>query len=171
VLIRSKTFHKFFIKDSFTLIEILLVVILLGVIAGLVIPNFSNTYTRVQLKEAANNLSFLMQYAQNQAIVKKCNFQLIFDDERSKYWIVKQVDDEELNNSDLEYRRISSRFGRMVNIAPQINVETELDHITFYPDGMIQKARVYLSDNKDRYFTVSTKEQTGYVQVFDFKAE
>ncbi|MBU4333896.1 MAG: prepilin-type N-terminal cleavage/methylation domain-containing protein, partial [Candidatus Omnitrophica bacterium] len=48
-------------KSAFTLIEIILVVLLLSVIAGLTIPNFRNSFRKVKLQNSANNIAYLMR--------------------------------------------------------------------------------------------------------------
>ena len=95
----------------------------------------------------------------------------MFDLDKLQYWIVKE-NSPDTNQSNLEktYERISGRFGRINNIPSKVTVDVE-DNVTFYPDGTIDKTRIYISNSKNRHYTVSTNEQIGYVHVFDFKVE
>lgn len=156
---------------AFTLIEILVVIILLGVVAGLAVPNFNSTYEKFLLGETAKDLSFFMRYAQNRAVMKSQNHRLVFDLQDSKYWLEEQENDTDNLSQEEVFAGISGRFGRIFKIPEGIFLETEKTHIFFYPDGKIDKARIYLSDKKKNYLTISTYEQDGYVQTFDFKME
>ena len=155
---------------SFTLIEILIVVVILGLIAGLAVPNFSNAYANFTLSETAKNIAFLMRYAQSRAIMKGKECELKFDSGNLQYQLKEKAEDtEEIANSI--FQPIRGRLGRNFSIPQGVVIEAENPHILFYPDGKIDKARIYLKNKREKYFTISTQEQAGYVQVFDFKVE
>ena len=161
-------------RKSFSLIELLLVVIILGVIAGLAIPNFSQTYVNLQLQETAKNIAYVMRYAQSQAVIKRKNFRLEFDDPNKTYWLTQKNDetpDKPVEVDDAVFERISGRNGRTFYISDELTLEIPKPFIEFYPNGDIEKMRIFLSNPKKKYFTVSTQEQTGYVLIFDFKVE
>lgn len=158
-------------RQSFTLIELLLVVVLLGVVAGLAVPNFSNTYVNFQLSETAKNISALMQYAQSRSIIKGVRHQMELDPSFSKYWLTQEASSSEDEEGTGIFERIPGRFGRMFAIPQDIAVESEDPKILFYPDGKIDKIRIYLHNKKGDYFTITTEEQAGQVQILDFKIE
>ncbi len=156
---------------SFTLIEILIVVVILGVIAGLAIPNFSNLNTQIQLKETAKNISYLMRYAQSRAITKEKTQELFLDIQNAQYQLSEETGDAASSESEREFSPIPGRLGRTFEIPKEVTVETQTPRIYFYPDGKMGRVRIYFYDNRGHYMTVSTKEQAGYVQMFDFKVE
>jgi len=159
------------LEKSFTLVELLLVVVLLGIVVGLTIPNFAPTFSNIQLSDTASNLSYLMRYAQSRAIIKTRTHRINFDSDYSKYWISQAIVDENGLIVEGEFEKIKSRKGRVTKIPQGIKVESESNVIQFTPDGRIDKMRIYLSNKRDRYFTISTKEQSGFVHLFDFKLE
>lgn len=148
---------------AFTLIELMLVIIVFVVIAGIAVPNFRQVYSSMQLKKSANDVAYLMRYAQSRAILKNLKIRLTFDEELKKYWLVQ-------NSSSEEYERFKSRTGRAQEIPSQITVDTDELFITFYPDGSIEKKRLYFCRN-EKCYTISTQEQRGYINVFEGKVQ
>ncbi len=157
---------------GFTLVEILLVVLLLGVVAGLAVPNFSQLYSNLQLSEATKNVAFLMRYAQGRAIVKKNLHRLELDAVHNQCRLTQEVDlGSDQGDEEVSFQPISGKMGQPLSIPEGIKMEADKPAILFYPDGKIEKVRLYLRDNRDSYFTVSTQDQFGYVQIFEGKIE
>jgi len=159
---------------GFTLIEIILVVLLLSVVVGLTIPNFSQTFTKTQLQKCAQDLVYTMRYAQSRATTKNRRVQLVFNTDFSQYWLSDFLEDS--RGSSDPSQKISGKMGRIFKIPSQIIIELGQNTITFYPDGSIEKERVYVclspSDKKeDLCLTISTKEQRGFVRIYDFRLE
>ena len=171
---KEKTNKQLHSLKSFSLIELLLVVVILGVIAGLAIPNFSQTYASLQLQETAKNIAYVMRYAQSQAVIKQKNLRLEFDEPNKTYWLTQSMDEAQEKNTkggEASFERILGRNGRTFNIPDELTLEIPKPFVEFYPNGDIEKMRIFLSNPKRKYFTVSTQEQTGYVLIFDFKVE
>ncbi|MFA5059229.1 MAG: GspH/FimT family pseudopilin [Candidatus Omnitrophota bacterium] len=155
---------------GFTLVEILLVVALIAILAGLSLPRFSKTYAHFQLQTTAGQITDLMRYAQGRAITKKRTLKLEFDPSYKKYRLSEEKrspwqDDEEVQ----EFEEIPGRFGREFLVAENISVEYEDPDIRFYPDGKIDPARIYVCEKNENCLTVSTQEQYGHVQTFEGK--
>ncbi|MFH1360891.1 MAG: prepilin-type N-terminal cleavage/methylation domain-containing protein [Candidatus Omnitrophota bacterium] len=153
-------------KKSFTLIELLLVVILLGVLAALAIPNFGPTYANLQLRETAENISYLMRYAQSQSIIKDKIYRLVLEN-NATYWIEEGSGNAQNPDQELNFERVRSRQGRIFRIPDNLSVESDVSLIQFYPDGTIDKVRIILTNTRDKTYTLSTAEQAGMVYVFD----
>ena len=64
-------------KRSFTIVELLIVILLLAVIAGLAIPNFGSTFKNLQLSQMAKTISSVMYYAQTRSIMKAKGHRLV----------------------------------------------------------------------------------------------
>ena len=159
------------VRKGFTLIEILLVVVLLGIIAGAAFPSLGKSYTMMRLQVEANDLSYAMRYAQGKAIAEKRKHRLEFNSDFSKYFILEDSGndvefegDEDSSYVDGEYRRFSGRRGRTFKIAEDITVDAAKQSVEFYPDGSIEKIQVNLCYGK-KCLVVSTQEHRGRVQV------
>ncbi len=156
---------------GFTLIEVLLVVVILGVIAGIAAPNFSGTYARLQLNESAKNIQYLMRYAQSRAILKNKAHRIDFDLNEHTCVIKEKSTGQGFAETEGSYQNIEGRWGRNYHIPPGIILEIAQPQIEFFPDGKMTRARIYLQSARGQTMTVSTQEQSGQVQIFDFKVE
>jgi len=152
-------------QKGFTLIELLLILVLLTVIIGLTVPNLSSTYNSLQLQRTAQDLGYLMQYAQSRAITKQSFTRLVFDDEHKTYWLEQEAEDW-VEDEEGSFDRLSGRLGRNYRIPDGINIQAEEYVISFYPDGQIDKQRLSLC-NDQKCFTISTQEQRGKVFIFE----
>lgn len=141
----------------------------MAVMAGLVVPNFGNTYQNIQLEKTTEDLAYLMSYAQARAITTNRQFRLEFDTDFSTYWLSHQKIDDEAQPSE-EFERMAGRMGREFRVPNKITVEASEPFINFYPDGNIDKERIYLSNAQDTH-TISTQEQKGFVKVYDSRME
>ncbi len=111
-------------QGAFTLMELLLVLLLVGVLAGLALPSFGPAYSRIQLKETANQILYLMQYAQSRAIIKRKTLGLQFDSSRTHYNLVEIKKDPELPSAPEYPEKISGRFGRFDRVPEKILIES-----------------------------------------------
>lgn len=152
-------------RKGFTLIEVLLVTALLMIVIGLAAPNFSSTYNRLQLQRSAQDLKYLMQYAQSRAVIRQSLMHLEFDDEHKAYWLTQKAKGPE-KEEEGSFERLSGRLGRKYTITDGINIQTQGRTISFYPDGQIDKRRLRLCNDR-RCFIISTKEQRGKVLIFE----
>jgi len=127
---------------GFTLIEMILVIVFLGVIAGISAPLFKNTYSEFSLEDYAYQLESTLRYAQQMAIIDRVNYRLKIDPEKYTYWIEKVVQKEE---GEI-YQKISSRFGRCVTLPDGLSLSSGNSEIVFYPDGQSTRTEIFIMD-------------------------
>ena len=155
---------------GFTLIEVILVVLILSVIAGLTIPRFSSTYNRFILQKSVEDLAYIMRYAQSRAITKNRVIRLEFDSTLSQYWLT-QAEPHQIKEDPMDqFERFSGRLGKTFRVAEGINLEMQGSHIGFHPDGTIDKEHI-LACQESRCLTISTKVQRGHINILNSKSD
>jgi len=149
---------------GFTLIELLLVLVVMSIIAALVATDFSHSYGRIRLGKSADDLAFLMRYAQSRAITLHKPHQIVFMDNFSKYRLMRASN----NPSDPKnpFEPLAHHWGRVFTVPQDIHVTSDQPHIQFYPDGHIDKATLELTYAQTSK-VITTALQRGYVLVYD----
>lgn len=142
--------------------ELVIAVSLIVIISGLAYPKLESAYQRVLLKTTADNLAAWIKYTQSRAIIKHLPHRILFSEK--EYYVTAPPD-----KRSTAFERIQGRWGRAQKIPSRIAIENPAE-IQFEPDGSISPVRIYMQ-SKEKYFTVSTQEQSGQVDVYDFKVE
>ena len=155
------------LNKAFTLIEILLVVIIVGIVLGLAAPNFSSGYSHFQLNKTADDLLSVSRWAQAMAVGQERTYALSFSDDRHSYILVRtkiplqnegtgNIDD---SNDQDTFEPVNGTLGRMHTIPDTIHLDTQ-DRIEFYPDGTIDSATIELASS-DQQITISSAKVRG----------
>ncbi len=154
---------------GFTLIEILLVILLLTIVIGITIPNFSSSHKTLLLRTTVDHLAYLMRYAQSRAVAASREIHLEFNNDLSQYWLTEgppREDDSDTAAGNSSFERLHGRFGQSFDIPEGITIKIEDGlGVSFYPDGRIEKKHIVVCRD-ETCFTVSTQEQRGYVQIY-----
>lgn len=156
ILQTGKKKHFLVSQDSFTLIELILVVLIISVLVGISIPRFGKTFTEIELDAAANKVVSLIRYAQARSIVERETFRLNIDAAKGKFWVTRKEQD--------EFARIEGRFGRVFSIPGTISCIADSEKIDFSSDGSSQKADIILI-GKTRIYKLSAGRAIGHVNV------
>jgi len=75
-------------NNGFTLIEILIVIVVIGIAAMIVVPMMSSAAT-MQIRAAANIIAADLEYAKSMAISRGQNYSVVFDKSTESYSIKK----------------------------------------------------------------------------------
>jgi len=160
---------------AFTLIEILLVVIIIGIVLALAAPNFSKGYSRFQLNKTADDLLDLSRWAQAMAIGQKRIFALSFSDDRRSYGLVRAIENEETEDQN-GFEPVNGSLGRIHQLPDAVRLEMTQPYdskgngnngqIEFYPDGTIDKASIQLASPEQKT-VLSTAQVRGMMMKVD----
>ncbi len=169
---------------GFTLIEVLLVIIIIGIVLALAAPNFSKGYSRFQLNQTADDLLKVSRWAQAMAIGQERIYALSLASDRRSYSLVRAkvpLQNEETGNieeSDNQdsFEPANGTLGRMRLIPDAVSlVMTQpgdskgtgnIDRIEFYPDGTIDPATIQLA-SPDQKTVLSSVEVRGMMTKVD----
>ncbi len=129
-------------KRAFTLIELLFVIVIMGILAGIALPNLRKAFNNLQLNNFSAELDSSMNYLRQRSIVDANIIYLVIDNEKKEYWVVLQGNIKRL---------------KTYKVPEGITIETQQKEVAFYPDGSIDKVTISLS-NADKQRVVLTTE-------------
>ena len=171
---RSSAFTPLEIKDSvrkrgfltgFTLIELTLVTVIILALVGLSIPLFKKTFLDLSAKDAAFNISKLVSYAQEKAVIDRKNYKVIFDFNRRQY----QLSESAQSADGLVYRKGQGRFGKVFALPqglffydPKTDITQKKDEeykkqVIFYPDGHCDELLLNIVDKRGNGYSITLK--------------
>ena len=127
---------------GFTFLELLLVLLLVVILAGVSYPVIKNNFNATQLPVFTKRLQALFVYLRERAIVERKVVYLTFEEVNTKYRV----------NIGNESRTIESFV-----VPEKIRVETEQEQIAFYPDGSIDKVTINLISPGQSEVNLTTK--------------
>lgn len=149
--IGNKPAHDF--QTAFTLIELILVVVLLGVLVGLSTPLFKKSFSNLQLRNSAEKLAGLINYAQESAVVEKKDYCLNFEFNQGRFWLNR------CSLADYEYvcLPVEGKYGKVFQLGLSQKFITEdkedlnQSRLCFYPDGSNKNSELKINSGKDTY--------------------
>lgn len=153
--------------SGLTFIEILLVVMILLVIAGLALPDFSRGYQALLLQQEAGRVAALMRYAQSRAVLDGRRTRLVVQIPENEYWLEEDSADDSLAGADIvpeAFERLSGRWGRTERMSPEMTVLASAEAIHFFPDGQIDPGQLSFCRG-ERCLIVTTQMQRGLILV------
>ena len=74
-------------RDGFTLIELVVVLILIGISVALVAPKISHSLERAQFRKDIRSVSTMLTLARSQAIAHKVPYALSIDLDKHRVWV------------------------------------------------------------------------------------
>ena len=176
-------------KLGITLLEILLVLVIIVIVAGITFPNISGSYGNTKLITVANNIERLSRYARGNSILREKNMTLVIDTEKRIIFVGEKEnilidEDSEINNLE-----IIERLGYISNTNLTVDVEKEIFRslpdglkitdieinqeqlsideifyqIQFYSNGQCELFRIILSNDKSKSIEIYSDNVSGKV--------
>ena len=170
---------------GFTLIELIIVASIIVVLVAVSTPRFRNTFRDLQLKDAAYNISKLIKYGQERAIIEERKYKLIFDFDKRFYLLFVETEEgakeqssreeestpEDTSSSNKGWEKATGRFGGYFYLPEGINFKGDKDKIIFLPNGRCDKISLYLINKKNKIIEIKTNGRAAYVEVSEVKEE
>lgn len=160
---------------AFTVVELIVVIAMLSVLAGMTVLRLGGRSRSGRLREASRRLLSTAQYARDFATTRRRACRLIFDP-NGGYSLAYQVDP---HNDPGKYRQISSGLARPEKLTESLRLskirvinrisrgqETSESFITFEPTGLSDGAIIEITDGR-RKFTLLVEPHTGRAKLVD----
>ena len=143
--------------QGFTLVEVILVAVVLGLLLTAAVPRFQQTAQRLQTEQTAFALTQLLRYAHERAVAQGDAIVWVWDVQ------ARQAHLESVGDNDERYP-INEHVARSRPIHGDITVSlvregSEVDTVTFSPDGTSEPATLQVSQPPFSY-TVTVDAST-----------
>jgi general secretion pathway protein H len=156
-------------EAGFTLIELAMVVLVIGIVSAIAMPRFGGLLERQQMHRTINAIRGYARYLQAYAASEKCVYALTFD-----------LDQQILSTASLPTLECPGQTRRLpdyvvpstVRILDVVTPENEKlgeGQVTtlFFPNGFVQPSVIHLGGIGVEPVTLMIEPLTGRVQVFD----
>ncbi|MCC6543228.1 MAG: hypothetical protein IT392_01845 [Nitrospirae bacterium] len=159
------TIFPYKLKRGYTLIELSLIILLIGVILVFVLPKLDNIGD-TRLRTTARQLAGKIQSLYDESVLKKKPYQLVFDITNRTYSF-SQVNEEEtsiLSDSGQDTSFSDKVYIKDIVMEAEGKIAEGKVALRFYPDGYVEKNTIHLSDGKKDY-TLETSPLSGKVKI------
>lgn len=165
--------------DGFTLLELIIVLIIIGISSALVVPRFIGGMGGLDLKAASGKVAASLRYARSQAVAQKKSYAVVFDLEQNRLTIRSEsggeteesdtVDEGTAGNSQKKrynlpegifFRRVAEEGERYVE-----EDDTESFTIGFYSSGASDGGEIAIINDRERRYIVTIDVITGSVRL------
>ncbi len=165
----SKLFSRSGSQGGFTLIELVLVVLLLGLLANLSLPLLSGLETD-SLKATARRLSGTVKFLYNEAVMTGLEQRLIFDLSSGSYRAAELNAAGEVQDKD--------GLGRLYKLPENVSFENIYQPRTgghqtgevvtaMMPGGWLEETIIHLRDRRNRSLTLRLVPLTGLTEFYE----
>ena len=162
-------------RSGFTLVEILVVIVVIVLLAGMMIPVFDSGLGRARTKGALNRAQSMMNLASSMAASEGQTIRFNVETEEGRFWL--SIEEAPLENpgqfvplkmSDLSSYRLDEEISITAWRVDGVDPEEERDpYIEFYPEGTAEKAAIVFESAGGEEFTILVSKLTSRVRVRD----
>lgn len=181
-------------RRGVTFLEIMVVLVIIGIIAAVAIPNLTGTRSRTELRTAARTLAAAGIQARQMAISYGEQTELIIDLEQEQWMIRFSPEDEDSREgrrrsrmrTDREmqpgqtsaeqirelpqrvtFGEITTRSGGDERTSRRARAGDELRRLTFYPNGSSSGMAIQLRNDRERSLTVDFDPAGGRPEIYE----
>ena len=149
-------------KQGFTLFELLIVLVIVGLMSSLIAPNLFGNIGRMNLKTAAKSIAASLRYARSLAASEKITYLALFDFEKHSFSLLN-----EKNPDDVKVYHLPEgvRFQKAISASAKENMQSGIFRICFFPNGSGSGGEVILADERGSQYVIRVHFITGITEL------
>ena len=145
-------------NKGFTLLELSLVILVIGMVLALVLPNVGIPKARLEREREIEKLSQTIKYLYNLAQVRNEEIIVLFNLDKNEFSAISSHEEENI----LPERKIGSYLKIQDIIDTKGNKSTEgIVPLVFHPSGFVEPATIHFLDKKEKFYTLFINPLTG----------
>jgi type II secretion system protein H len=152
-------------RKGFTLLELIFVMLIVSIIAGLAVPSLRGFLLGRKSADAAAQLIALSQYARTQSASSGSVYRLNVDAQSRTYWLSSQ--------RGAAFQELGNEFGRRFSLPDDTTPEWQGDareFIEFFPDGRVESAVLLLTEANGKTTAIGCRSETEPLCVLEGEA-
>jgi len=153
-------------RGGFTFIELLIVSAIILVLLSFSTPLFRRSFSDLELKDTASNITKFIIFAQEKAIIDRSIYKISFDFDKKTYQLFRATGE----GQNITYTTSAKdRFGNVIRLPKDIDYEGRAKEIFFYPDGHSDMVELRLANTNKKVLIISTTGILGNVVIREEK--
>ena len=157
-------------ERGFTMVELGMVLLVLGIVMAIVLPRFGGTLERQQLRSTINVIHGTVRYLQAYAALTKRVYRLTFDLDRqvmSVCYFQGETCTPEASRELRDY--VLPASVRILDVVSPQGAKTRAGEATthFHPTGLAEPSIIHLGTDSNQKATLVIEPLAGRVKVFD----
>lgn len=147
---------------GFTMLEMMIIVVIIGIVAAMAVPSFYNTIPRLKARTEARNILNLVRLARSRAVSDGSQYGVYVDTSNRQYILFKDT----INPAQMIYNTGDSAVVGPETLDPDVvltNSTFTNNTVIFIPTGGASQSGSFTLDNTDggSSYTVSVLSSTG----------
>ena len=163
---------------SFTLVEMVMAITLMGIMLGAIVPSFRPFMDKATLKNTASSVAYILRYARSTAIQRSVNVKLVFPEGNGILVFSVEADPE--NGAGI-YQEEKLPVSMPTELKDKVKISSitqctlsglqPTQEISFNPNGCTSDTMITLTDKYEKIYTIGIVGITGQVMVWDHAVE